>query len=71
MWATSGPTTEPVGPLGAGPQDSLRDVGVQGGGAVLERVPYYTLIAAQAQINKLAPLGIAVSAASGMPTIEI
>ena len=47
----------------------VREAGGQAGvspliSTVLERVPYYTLLAAQSEQNKLLPLGIPVSAAA-------
>ena len=50
----------------------VREAGGQAGvsgpliSTVLERVPYYTLLAAQSEQNKLLPLGIPVSAAARM-----
>ena len=48
----------------------VREAGGQAGvsgpliSTVLERVPYYTLLAAQSEQNKLLPLGIPISAAA-------
>lgn len=76
LWQPGGGPGAGVGPGGGGPGASvqeplqlpqyMRDVGGQAGviSSVLERVPYYTLLAAQNEQNKLLPLGIPVSAAA-------